>query len=327
MTPEEHSGFELQEEIKRYTLRISREISSKKKRKEVAREYSEHIEDAVYSRLMRGEDEKQAFAAACDELGDSTKIQEMLAVVHNKDRLPVYIKYAAIALVAVSLFSSYYFIEDRTYRSWLSFAVTLTAITASVYLVCLAFRYVRAFLIRRKSIRRLKVYAKDNGLRFLVNSNIYKSVFKKTDTPELIIESEKTRYIVSLWASIGSTTMLRLLDCGLYMYSKRSGFVFYTGHRRYYSYLARPKGFEMFPLLLASLENIPRGMSLFPKISWQAYESSEKKNINILLLNPVPLSVDAVKNGMLCKMNDGSDFLNMKIYDESRCIFMIQKIK
>ena len=80
----------------------------------------------------------------------------------------------------------------------------------------------------------------------------------------------------------------------------------------------------MFPLILASLENIPRGMSLFPKISWQAYESSEKKNINILLLNPVPLSVDAVKNGMLCKMNDGSDFLNMKIYSTSGLISFLE---
>ena len=88
----ENNDFILSEEIKRYANYLTLEIKSKKIRLEVRQEYIDHLEDAVYHYSLTGMSPTEAFRKAVEELGETSKIQTLLGAVHNKDKLPRFVK-------------------------------------------------------------------------------------------------------------------------------------------------------------------------------------------------------------------------------------------
>lgn len=65
---------------------ISGGIFSDKARKEVAREYTEHIEDSMYRYQLGGISERDAFYKACEDLGSPEKLRRTLANFHNRGK-------------------------------------------------------------------------------------------------------------------------------------------------------------------------------------------------------------------------------------------------
>ena len=72
------SNFDLNKSIAVYISIVCRNIHSRKKRKAVAREYAEHIEDAMYRYSLSGFAEEQAFYKACQDLGAPENYSELL---------------------------------------------------------------------------------------------------------------------------------------------------------------------------------------------------------------------------------------------------------
>ena len=75
--------FNLQNEIEKYVSKITIDIVSPRKKMQIKREYTDHLEDSVYRYKLLGFNEKEAFRKACDDIGEIEKIGFLLAEVHN----------------------------------------------------------------------------------------------------------------------------------------------------------------------------------------------------------------------------------------------------
>ena len=77
--------FDLKRSIEDYTDRLTSDIISPKKRKDVKQEYAEHIEDTVFHGQLSGISEQEAFRRACEKLGDEKSIKKLLGELHNQE--------------------------------------------------------------------------------------------------------------------------------------------------------------------------------------------------------------------------------------------------
>ncbi len=334
---------ELQSEIRRYSARIAYDIRSRRKREEVGREYAEHLEDAVYYRIVQcGMEEMDAFRDACDELGNVTKMQELLALTHNKDPLPMSVKVLLGLLCAAVVGSSYFWFENKIYRAYFVFILQLCILVLTIVLLIQAGRYLRALHIRRRAYRRLKEYAAQNGLIFIRRANSYRSIFQRTATPEWILETDTHRYILSLFATVKRRQELRLTDFQLYQYISVSGIrnmillgagagaktysitslgtmrSIYIGHTFHHG--------GQWGRLNVTLK-LPKGFHLLPEIDWSSAEHPTKQNVRVLLLNPIPMKIFVLEHGRLRPSGDDDTVDGMRIWSASGLVSHLEGVR
>lgn len=311
--------FDLTGAIERYSLHIVNDIRSHKKRRDTAKEYAAHLEDAVYEKMLSGLSEEEAFSEACGELGEATKLQEMLACVHNRDPLPSYVRYLLIALGAGGLATLYFLIENTVFRRWMILFLQLTILGFGIWgAVCLV-RLIRTYRRRRATLKKLRLYAKENGLLFLCRKNGYAGLFRPTTEAQVAIETPDRRYILSLWGTFHGKRHLHLTDIGLYMYTQVFGYA--NIWTRAYSFfpgghiaLALPKGLTYFSAFHTELVDIPKGTHLLPKVDFTSMEHPDKENVHILLLSPVPFKTSALISGRENELLDGDMFDGAAVY-------------
>ena len=324
-------GFDLSREIERYVTRITKRIRSPKRRRAAAEEYTEHIRDLVYHYGLEGTSEEAAFLRAREALGDEDKIEELLAAIHNKDRLPSWLQVLIVAVSVAFVGSTYFWIDDYTYRSW--FVVVLAAVfgAAAVIALCLAARAVRCLYIRRDAYRRLKKYAAEQGMRLIKNGNVYASLFRRASVPELTLETGRERYILYFWSTFRRKKTLRLFANGLYSYSDNVGYMFLPnqpgGLMSAGWDLFVPKGVKSFSLWNSETAQIPRGMHLMPSIDWQACERADRDNIRVILLNPIPMGVEGIEKGMPRKLGDDAVFAGCRIWSASGLLSYLEGLR
>ena len=294
---------ELQSEIRRYSAHIAYEIRSKQKRDAVKREYAEHLEDAVYDRMIQlGLDEREAFTEACTELGNVAKMQELLALTHNKDPLPTGVTFMLWLLGAVLVGSSYFWIENESFRAWFVVLLQLSIFTLGVILLLRGRLYARALILRRRAYRQLRRYAEQSGMHFTRRANSYRSVFTRTTEPEWILETDEERYILSLFATVRRRRTLRITDAEFYEHEKNFGYSLasFSHTFQYLNFATSKNGVATQNFFFAQspgLSTLSQGKHLFPFIDWERAEHPKKKNVRVLLLNPIPFNVYFVENG------------------------------
>lgn len=320
--------FDLQKEIERYTARITREIFSAKQRERVKEEYAEHMLDLISEYQLGGMRQEEAFRKARAEFGDEGRLQALLAVVHNKDKMPSWAKrllWGAFVAVAVA---SWYIVDNDTYRAWLSLLFAVALFAVAVWAVLLMIDLIRGFFIRAKAYKRLKKYVNENGLSMIENASIFRSLFCKTSTPELVIDTEDTRYIINVFATLRRKKTLHLWENGLYLYSDNVGYyVMFTNRgglffNNWWTFL--PKGLQYLPLYHSDMVELPRGLHMIPKIEWAKFERADKENVRVLMLNPIPF---CVKNNKGDKLGDGEAFINMQIYSASGLVSHLEGLR
>ena len=102
--------FDLDRELRRLTRALTASIRSQKQKNEVAREYEDHIHDAMQNYMLGGMREEEAFAAACEDLGDIDEIAATLGDIHNQDKIPAdvrrenILRWSIITIVGVTLY-------------------------------------------------------------------------------------------------------------------------------------------------------------------------------------------------------------------------------
>ncbi len=316
---DEDEVFDLEAAIDRYSYHIANDIRSHRKRREVAKEYAAHLEDATYEKMLSGLSKQEAFSEACGELGEATKLQEMLACVHNRDPLPSYVRYLLLALGAGGLFALYFLIENTIFRAWLLLFFQLTAIGFGIYgTVCLV-RLVRTVRRRLATLRKLRRFCEENGLTYICRRHGLAGMFRPTKAVEVAVETPDTRYVLSLWGTFHGKRHLHLTDIGLYMYTRIFGYA--NIWTRAYSFfpgghiaLALPKGLTYFSAFHTELTDVPKGTHLLPRIDWKSLEHPTKENVHILLLSPVPFKTSALISGRINEVLDG-DTLVGEPYD------------
>lgn len=312
-------AFDLASAIDRYSLHITNDIRSHKTRREVAREYAAHLEDAVYEKMLSGMSEEEAFAATCEALGNPTELQEVLACVHNRDPLPSYVRLLLLLLAACVPVTLYFMIENTIFRAWMMLFFQLTLLGFGIYgFICLV-RLIRTMRRRRATLKKLALYAKENGLIYTCRGNGYAGVFRPTKAAEVTIDTPDCRYILTLWGTFHGKRHLHLTDIGLYMYTRVIGYAniwtraysFFPGGQAAF---ALPKGLTYFSLLHTELIDVPKGTHLLPKVNWEDAEHPTKKNVRILLLSPVPFKTSALISGREKEILDGDTFDGATVY-------------
>lgn len=312
--------FNLREAIDRYASHLAHDITSRRRRAAVKQEYAEHLEDAVYAYTLQGMEEKEAYHRACEDLGDASKVQTMLAVVHNKDRLPRRIKYPLYAALSLLAVTSYFWISNESFRDWYVLLLQLGVLTLcgiGVYYLVLFFRAVG---IRRAAIRKLLAYAKQNGHTLRI-AHPYRSLVRRTTRPELIYEAEDKRYIISLFATIRKKKTLHLTDNGLYSYSAKIGYGLLIGGIQYYRTampgLFRPKNIAPMPNAHSHVVDLPEGVHLMPDVRYEEHYSPDKQNVHVLMLNPIPFDVDYLRDGHIEKVRDDALLGDVRLWSAS----------
>ncbi len=324
--------FNLERETDRFTSRIVRGIRSPSRRAEVKREYTEHIEDAVYHYMIEGNTDKEAFRIVCDKLGDTSKIQELLSVVHNRDSFPKTVG-ILLCMLAAGIFTTVYFlIKNDTFIAWITVILQIFSIIVICIALYFVWRFITCLRIRRKSYQKIKKYAQKEGIVFRVNSNSYLSLIKKTVRPEWVLETDKKRYIISLWATVRKNKTLKLIDNLLYTYMDNVGYLYIYTRNRYTHAQAgwspfTPKDMEGIPLYASDMVQLPRELHLMPQIEWESLEKNDKENVRVLLLNPIPRDIVGIERGIFRNLGDDSLFCGIRIWSASGFISFLEGLR
>ncbi len=319
----DRDDFNLKQEIDRYASHLANDITSRRRRVAVKQEYAEHLEDAVYAYTLQGLDETEAYHRACEDLGDASKVQTMLAVVHNKDRLPRRIKYPLFATLALLVATSYFFIPNESFRSWYILILQLS-IPVWIYYLILFFR---AFKIRRSAIQKLRAYSEENGHKIQI-FHPYRSLLRRTARPEVIYETADHRYIISLFATVRLKKTLHLSEHGFYNYSAKKGYgMLFVGRPHLnpgYHDLFRPKNIGPRRLHHTHLYDVPYGMHAMPNVCYEDYHSPDKQNIHAIMLNPIPFDVDYLRDGHIVKVRDDALLGDVRLWSASGFLSYIE---
>ena len=315
--------FNLREAIDRYASHLAHDITSRRRRAAVKQEYADHLEDAIYAYTLQGMEEKEAYHRACEDLGDASKVQTMLAVVHNKDRLPRRIRYPLIALLSLLAATSYFWISNESFRAWYILFLELS-IPVWVYYFVL---FCRAFKIRRAAIQKLKTHAKENGHKLHL-FHPYRSLLRRTTRPEAIYETADKRYIISLFATVRLKKTLHLSEHGFYNYSAKKGYAMLFMGRPHlgsgYHDMFRPKNIAPRRLYHTDLYDVPYGMHAMPAVRYEDYHTPDKQNINVLMLNPIPFDVDYLRDGHIEKVRDDAFLGDVRLWSASGFLSYIE---
>ncbi len=310
-------AFRLREEVDRYTARLVAGIRHRRRRERVRAECAEHLYDRIEELTLGGTSPEAAFSLVRREMGDEGALAEVLTAVHKHRRLPSWLTPLVVLVGLALLFASYFIIEYRPYRSWL---LLLGEIGLGILLIlgglCLL-RLLSGYRIRRRSFRRLAAYAEERGFTLSQSAGLYTSLVRRTTAPELILDTGRRRYILYHFSTLRKRRTLRLLEGGLYSYTKHFGYLLYTRITRHIGpayALFWPKHIKAPSLIHSEIVDVPRGLHLFPSVEWEANERRGVKNIRVLLLNPIPMRIVGVERGIERRLGDDTHFGGMHIF-------------
>ncbi len=314
------SEFDLDREVERYCNRISAGITSAKRKREVKNEYADFVYENIHRLMLEGESEEKAFFETVKSIGDEDKIIEMLSSV-NRNIMSSVIKNVLIVLLLIFGLSTYFWVNNSSFKSYYILTVQIALFVCVAVLVYFIYRYIRAVAIRCSFIRRIKRFAKENNYKISRKTNTILSLFKVTDTPELLVENSDTAFVIKFWSTVRGKKTLRLMSNGLYSYSNNIG---------YMNLLTNPKGhiltggavfcppnikyYQKFSNTHSEMVEVIKGVHLMPDIKWGKLEKADKNNMRILLLNPIPFGVVRIENGVERRHTDGDSFCGVNVY-------------
>lgn len=303
--------FDLNGALDRLSNRVCREIKSRSRRHRAINEFRGHLEDAVEDIMRQGNPPEVAYAELEKSLGDTDKLSTLMASVHNTRRFPLkYLLVIPVVAYVCYLLLSYILIKDAFIREGIAFQLQWVALIGSIVIALVAGVWFRAVGRRASALRRFKKCVMDKGGELSCYGSGYRSLFTRVDIPELIVDVDKRRYILYLWATVMPFRTLHLQDNGIYSYNKNFSYMLVMPDNAPGSRLEifRPKGMEkdpMFSWYYTETIQLPAGAHLMPEINYDEFYDPDKINIPVFLLNPIPLNVEICENGSVHKLGDG----------------------
>lgn len=87
-------------------------------------------------------------------------------------------------------------------ESWIKLFAAIAAIAIPVFIVCVSYKYVRALVKRMSLMRSVKRVCREKGYRLEKLASCYKSVFRPTEEPELMITTPEKKLRVKFFACL-----------------------------------------------------------------------------------------------------------------------------
>ena len=88
-----------------------------------------------------------------------------------------------------------------------------------------------------------------------------------------------------------------------------------------------PRGMKYFPIFASEMVQLPHGVHMMPQIEWESLEASDKENVRVIMLNPIPFGIVGVQNGIEIKLGDDSLFCGNRIWSTSGMISYLEGVK
>lgn len=280
--------FNLDGELRRLTRALTASIRSQKEKNAVAREYEDHIRDAMQNYMLGGMREEEAFSAAVDDLGDIDEIAVTLGDVHNRDELPEDVgwkldrrKIIGIVIAAVLLD-----IAILSKNAGLLLILLLIPLTALLI-------YLRAMVKRIMAIGRIRGYAKNYGMTYHISCSAFTSLWLYADHADITLEKERQYYKIRFLPCVQPKTVLHFVGRNLYTTTQVHGASpiaaeqFSAGWQ-----LFRPKNIKKFSKTgLAEISFTVQGdLYALPTLE-RRYDPRDKEVHEVLIFNPVPMRV------------------------------------
>jgi len=213
---------DIEKEITLYTSWIVHDIRSPNRRRQVKKEYSAHLEDAVYHHMMSGCTDKEAFRIAQRELGNAEDLQRILGIVHNKATLKQQKALLLVCLILITACAPSLIPHLHLASSWQSWLILLSQFLcaiASVVFVTRSYAYIRALVKRILLLHRIKKICKEKGYRFHCTRKAYTECDGTSSVPPLIIETAEKTYAIRFIACLKRKDTYTFTDVNSYFTS------------------------------------------------------------------------------------------------------------
>ena len=279
--------FDLDRELRRLTRALTASIRDKKQKNEVAGEYEDHICDAMQNYMLGGMREEEAFAAACEDLGDIDEIAATLGDVHNQDKIPAdvrrenILRWSIIGVVSVTLYGLLLW-------AWDIFVLQMTILIVGIILAVNFIILSLAYHKRRRAMKSICRYAKENGFRIQANRTVYTSILYAADKPSVILEND-TQYIkVRFLATLHKNRVLHFLGRNVYTTGAKIGALLITVPFNLGFQSTMWMRFIPWKRVVEISDDFPVDAIALPTLE-RRHDPLEKEVHEVLIFNPAPM--------------------------------------
>ena len=279
--------FELDREVRRLTRALTASIRDKKQKSEVAREYEDHIYDAMQNYMLGGMTEEDAFSEVCEDLGDIDEIAATLGDVHNQDKIPAdvrrenILRWSIIGVVGVTLYGLLLW-------AWDIFVLQMTILIVGIILAVNLIILSSAYHKRRRAMKTVRRYAKENGYQIQANRTVYTSILYAADQPSVILEND-TQYIkVRFLATLHKNRVLHFLGRNVYTTGAKLGALMITVPFNVGFQSTMWMRFIPWKRVVEISEELPVDAVALPTLE-RRHDPLEKEVHEVLIFNPAPM--------------------------------------
>ncbi len=310
------NDFDLKKEIALHTAWLVHDVRSRRKRKEIRRELSEHLEDAVYHHMMKGCSEREAFRIAAEELGEAKKIQRLFALVHNKTSSRLTHRLGMLFLIVIAAVLLRFIPKmdlPYTLQNWLILVSQLICISLSLVFVVSEYKYIRAFCKRIRLIGKVKKICREKQFPFHCTANAYKDFDNTSGEPSALIQANGKTIAIRFVACLKKNDTYTFTDAASFFTTNNANPVFIS-----FSYPKSgltPKTPEESRLYLPKVVRLKEDNYL--KSETVRLESERKHSSdtqNILCIHPLPAKVQVVHTNRAEDIFDGDTFKGYTVY-------------
>ena len=201
---------------------------------------------------------------------------------------------------------------------WAVFLLQLFILIFGILFFMYVWRNLRVILKRARAVSNFRAVCDKNNIKLEKKSSLYKSLFKDTTEPELVIETDETKYVIKLFnPAVIKNINVTFLSPSEYIVTKANGYILVSKNMYwlFITNLFRPKNISsrfFIPVHTMQYETV-KGIKSFPKINFEE-KPSEKKTVNVLMFNPVPLNIKYVDKSHTRQLLSGDKFEGYEIY-------------
>ena len=280
--------FCLDRELRKLTARLTGDICSKSEKSAVAREYEDHIHDAMQSYMLGGMTEEEAFAAAVEDLGDIDEIAVTLGDVHNRDDLPEDVGWKLDRRKIIGIVIAAVLLDVAILSQNAGLLLVLLLIPLMAFLI-----YLRAMVKRLIAVGRICGYAKKHAMTCHVSYSAFTSLWLYADHADITLEWERQYYKIRFLPCVQPKTILHFVGRNLYTTTQLRGASpiaaeqFSAGWQ-----LFRPKNIKKFSKTgLAEISFEVQGDLYGLPTLERRHDPRDKEIYEVLIFNPVPMRV------------------------------------